>query len=435
MMVEARRDMARARVFPQRRSALHADLLLLVVVLAEDVFGLIDASAINIAGVVNIDLVWQALLLVLSVHLYVQSLKMPGMGTSALQGTLFGCLIAMCFVAAYRCNVLTGQPFMRGFIPQRGFMVCIVAAILLRRPFRTGLVDVHRLIQGLIVLGSIASVLYLLQMAVGHTVTFIHAQLGYKYGGLRLYIDGAASTVAGILSLWVCLKRGNWRYIVPSLLALAVMLFVSKGRLELVVYLATMLVLTISAKGSARVKVLIICLFGLAFIFFGQSRYAAEVIDSFLNSSAGGNDATGVIREAGREWYQYVMSSQPYGVLLGCGYPSTLYEPAIEMAGFQYGYFLVDNGIYGYRYVYGDLGVALVLLSLATTLWYSLRGRQDVFGSMLFAFYFFLFVPFINLAWWWGTADWEVLVAVFVALGWKKSIHLSKSGGEHAQKN
>lgn len=76
-MVEARRDMARARVFPQRRSALHADLLLLVVVLAEDVFGLIDASAINIAGVVNIDLVWQALLLVLSVHLYVQSLKMP----------------------------------------------------------------------------------------------------------------------------------------------------------------------------------------------------------------------------------------------------------------------------------------------------------------------------------------------------------------------
>ena len=225
------------------------------------------------------------------------------------------------------------------------------------------------------------------------------------------------------------------KYVRNQTLALAVMLFVSKGRLELVVYLATMLVLTISAKGSARAKVLIICLFSLAFIFFGQSRYAAEVIDSFLNSSAGGNDATGVIREAGREWYQYVMSSQPYGVLLGCGYPSTLYEPAIEMAGFQYGYFLVDNGIYGYRYVYGDLGVALVLLSLATTLWYSLRGRQDVFGSVLFAFYFFLFVPFINLAWWWGTADWEVLVAVFVALGWNKSIHLSKSGGEHAQKN
>lgn len=66
-----------------------SDLILLSVVIAENFFGLVDAAAINIAGVLNINLLWQVLLLVLSVVLYWKSLRVPGTKTSVWQGFFF----------------------------------------------------------------------------------------------------------------------------------------------------------------------------------------------------------------------------------------------------------------------------------------------------------------------------------------------------------
>lgn len=395
----------------------HADLLLFVVVLAENVFGLVDANAINIAGVLNIDLVWQGLLLVLSVYLYAKSLRVQGTKTSATQGVLLGCLIILCFVASWRCNVLTGQPFMRGLIPQRGFMVCLAAAILLRRPFKAGMVDGRRLMLGIVLLGSIASGLYLLQAVVGSSVTFIHALSGERYGGLRLYIKGALSTASGILGLWLCLRDNDWKYLTPAVLALGVTLFVSKGRLELITYLATLLILFISAKGTASSKILIVCIAGLALILFSQMPFFDKVVGSFINGQVGGTENTSEIRRAGREYYDLVLASTE-SELLGCGYPSTLYPAATNMAGFQYNYALVDNGIYGYRYVYGNLGVIVVILCLISILRSSLRNRAGHLSSMLFAYHFFLVLPFVNLAWWWNISDWQSLTAIFVAMAW-----------------
>lgn len=395
----------------------HADLLLLAIVLAEDCFGLIDANAINVAGVVNIDLVWQALLLVEAVYLYGKSRCVPGTKTSLLQGVLFSCLIVMCFVAAWRCQLLTGQPFVRGILPQRGFIVCIIAAILLRRPFMAGMVDGRRLIRGLIVLGTVASILYLIQVVLGSAVTFIHANADEKYGGLRLRVNGGLSTVSGILGLWLCLRDDDWHYSVPTLLALGVTLFVSKGRLELVTLLLVFVFLYVTTKGTTSTKVLLLCFGGLALILFSQTDYFGQVATSFLNGQVGGTEDTSTIRQAGRDWYDIVLASTG-SELIGCGYPSSLYLPAIVMAGFDYNYLLVDNGLFGFRYVYGDLGVVLILASLASVLHVSYKATQGHLNSVLWAFFLFLALPFVNLAWWWNTSDWQVLTAIFVALGY-----------------
>lgn len=397
-----------------------ANLLLLCVVLAENVFGLIDANAINVAGVINIDLVWQILLLVISVVLYHRSRCVPGTKTSAVQGVLFAALIVMCIFAAWRCNALTGQPFVRGILPQRGFMVCVLAAILLRRPFKAGLVDGKRLFQGLIILGCIASVLYLLQALAGSSVTFVHAASNERYGGIRLYIKGGLSTVSGIVGLWLCLRDGDWRYIIPTVLALAVTLFVSKGRLELVTYLVTLLVLFVFSRGSASIKVLVVCFGFLVLIFFSQTEMFGQVADSFVNGQVGGSEDTSSIRDAGRNYYDFVLQSTG-STFVGVGYPSTLYLPAISMAGFDYGYYLVDNGVSGFRYVYGDLGVAIVAVCLAFAVWFSWKNRNGHIRAVILAFLMFLALPAVNLAWWWNTSDWQVLTVIFVSLAWIRS--------------
>lgn len=394
-----------------------ADLLLLCVVLAEDVFGLIDADAINVAGVLNIDLVWQVLLLGVSIVLYHGSRRLPSTKTSAVQGILFGTLIVMCFVAAWRCNVLTGQPFVRGILPQRGFIACILAAILLRRPFKAGMVDGRRLLRDLVVLGCISSALYLLQAVAGSSVSFVHAASTERYGGIRLYINGGLSTVSGIVGFWLCLRDGDWRDIVPTALALAVILFVSKGRLELITYLATLFGLLLFSKGSARAKVLVLCFGVLAIIFFAQTEMFSQVVDSFINGQVGGTEDTSSIRKAGREYYDFVLDSTE-STMIGTGYPSTLYPPAASMAGFDYEYYLVDNGISGFRYVYGDLGVAIVVACLAFAIWFSWKNRHGHIRAVILAFLLFLVLPAVNLAWWWNTSDWQVLTATFVSLAW-----------------
>lgn len=399
-----------------------ADLLLLCVVLAEDVFGLIDANAINVAGVLNIDLVWQVLLLGVSIVLYHRSRRLPSTKTSAVQGILFGTLIVMCFVAAWRCNVLTGQPFVRGILPQRGFIVCILAAILLRRPFKAGMVDGRRLLRDLVVLGCIASVLYLLQVVAGSSVSFVHAASNERYGGIRLYINGGLSTVSGIVGFWLCLRDGDWRDIVPTALALAVILFVSKGRLQLITYLATLFGLLLFSKGLARAKVLVLCFGFLAIILFAQTEMFSQVVDSFINGRVGGSEDTSSIRKAGREYYDFVLDSTD-STMVGAGYPSTLYPPAASMAGFDYGYYLVDNGIFGFRYVYGGLGVSLVVACFISTVWRSCKNRTGHLRDVLLAFLLFLALPAVNLTWWWNISDWQILTAIFVALAW----HLSGS--------
>lgn len=398
-----------------------ADLLLLCVVLAEDVFGLIDADAINVAGALNIDLVWQVLLLVVSVVLYHKSRRVPGTKTSATQGILLGALVAMCFVAAWRCNVLTGQPFVRGILPQRGFIVCILAIILLRRPFRAGLIDMRRLACGIVVLGSVAALLYLAQVSVGSSIAFIHANSSEKYGGLRLYVNGALSTMAGLVGMWIFLRSGRWKYLLPSLLALGVVLFVSRSRLELVTYLTVLIFLFVSSRGPANAKVLVVCIAALALILFTQTEYFGQVSESFANGQIGGAEDTGTIRVDGRIYYDYVLQSTGSN-LLGCGYPSTLYLPAAQMAGFEFNYLLVDNGVFGFRYVYGNLGVTNAVLCMILAVAAAFRNRRNGRLGFAVSYVLYLVLPCFYFAWWWNVSDWAVMTALVFSSFWAVSM-------------
>lgn len=397
---------------------LAANLLLLALVLAENFFGLVDTSAFNIAGVVNIDLVWQGSLLILSICLYAKSLRCEEGRASAFEGFLLLLLVFLCIFASIRCQELTGQPFVRGLLPQRGFIVACLSAMLLRRPFKAGLIDGRRLIDGIIVLGAIASCLYLLQVVLGSSVTLIHAGAGERYGGLRLYVKSALSDAAGILSFWLLLRSGRGRYMAPVLLTLGVILLVSKGRLELITYLAVLAFLLISERGSLNIKALVVCFGFLALMFFATSNFADQVVQSFVNGQIGGSEDNSTIRKAGREWYDLMLLSHENGILLGCGYPSVLYEPATIMAGYNQGYYLIDNGISAFRYVHGGLGMTVVIVFLLQFLWRVLKRGDSGLRTPIVAFALFLVIPLQNFAWWWGVSDWQALTALFIGLAW-----------------
>ena len=64
------------------------------------------------------------------------------------------------------------------------------------------------------------------------------------------------------------------------------------------------------------------------------------------------------IRAQGRELYLESLTHHP---IFGCGYPHEDCIAACNAAGFNQGIYLVDNGIFGFAYVYGLLGVGWLI--------------------------------------------------------------------------
>lgn len=398
-----------------------ANVLLIILVISENLFCLIDVSQINIAGIINFDLLWQIGLFVSSLYLNIKSHMFRREEVSHFETLLLLALASLCFMASWRCEVLTGQPFIRGLLPQRGFLVLCLSSALLRRPLKVGLINVRRLILGIVFLGSISSILYLLQIVLGSSVVFIHASAGERYGGMRLYVSSGLSIVAGIVSFWLFLRFNKWTFIVPTLLTFCVMLFVTKGRLELLVLVLVLTFFLFAERGSVDKKVLLICLTVFAVILLSTTEYGSKIFESFINSRVGGSEDTSTIRSAGRQWYEMNLHSVDFGQLFGCGYPSSLYAPASAMAGFDLHYYLVDNGIWAFRYVYGGLGITLLTTLIISLLLRCISDRNPSLKIPIIGFFLFLILPMQNLAWWWWSADWQVLTAIFIGLSYFRS--------------
>ena len=83
----------------------------------------------------------------------------------------------------------------------------------------------------------------------------------------------------------------------------------------------------------------------------------SDVFQSTINTILS-NEDTLAIRSIGREWYLNSLIKHP---ILGCGYPHEDCRAACEAAGFTRGIYIVDNGVFGFAYIYGLIGVLWIV--------------------------------------------------------------------------
>lgn len=383
-------------------------ILLIIIIVADNVFGIVDADSIHIQGVFNIDFIWQIALFAFSLFLFIKYRLYKQFQFDLLNICIILLLIS-CFIAAFRCMQLTGQPILTGILPQRGFIICLFALLLLRYCFTIHLLDYDYLVRVIIIIGSVVSVLYLCQ-AFLH-INIFSVQTGERYGSVRLYVKNCFPNIAGIFSFYKLMKTGLLKYVIPSSLALCLSLFVSKGRLELVGLTVTYLAIYLLVKNKINYKFLIGCLFILLFICFLFSDYGKQVLVNF-NPTTG--DDTSSIREAGKTLYRSQLNDSIVSWIFGCGYPNTLYTPAAVRAGFNNNYLLVDNGITAFAYVHGHFGLLLVLFIAMTTICHIIK-ESNYKRIICLSLIFFYSVLATNIVWWWWSSTWQVFSAISFA--------------------
>ncbi|OZG68536.1 hypothetical protein [Bifidobacterium eulemuris] len=399
-----------SKIFLSEKSnpSVNALVFLLALSFSDSLFGLVNDDTFNIASIVNASFIGQVGLLFFSTYLYFRNCKVK-IYVNYLN-ILILLLIAMCFFAAFRSFQLTGQPFLRGILPQRGFVICLICALLLKRPIANQMIDVKKIIDGIIIIGTIVSFLYFLQAFSG--VQLFQVMSNERYGSVRLYIKNCFCDLAGIFAFWKLCNTGILRYLLPSTLTIALCILVSKSRLELISLIAVYIFIFCIAKCRADYKFLLLILFILVACLFLSTNYGQTLLANFNPITA---EDTSSIRDEGKALYANQLNSSTVSWLFGCGYPSSIYYPAYVRSGMDRGFLLVDNGISAFTYVYGHVGLMLIICVFLFMLRQCIRRSNETNRVYCLAFLIFNLVLSSNITWWWTSSSWQVVMAFFVA--------------------
>lgn len=385
-------------------------ILIALLILSDSLFGIINVDVININGIFNVDIVWQLFAISYITYVYIRHSNEFKI-TFRLMNICILVLLLSCFISAFQSYILTGQPYMRGILPQRTFIISLLYAYLLQPLINTNLIDINRIFNCILVIGTVVGIAYIFQFFSG--VEIFHVLQNERYGSTRLYAHSCFPNMAGFIGFWRFLKTTKLKYILPSIVPIFLSVFVSKGRLELVALIATYLVLFFVVRRRLDFKIFLFLFFVICIIGFSCTPYGKRLLYNFIFVNAESN--TMLIRAEGRELYSSQLNESVINRIFGCGYPNALYAPASMRAGLDRGIILGDNGIFAFTYVHGVLGFVTILCVTTLILFYSFKRIHSESGLFCFSFACFNIFTCSNITWWWFSDAWPMFFALVVS--------------------
>lgn len=307
---------------------------------------------------------------------------------------------------------LYGQPIVQGFAPQRLVLVWAFMYFPIRKLIYYGRLKYSMLQHILHIIGVIQIILFISQYVFGVGVELLYVNTGYRNGATRYYFSPVLLDFLFLLYLDQ-FNKGKLNEKIYAIIMIGLILFetmiVQQYRLTtagLIICLGLFVILMRTRKFN---KIFYLVLG--AFILFAllNTPMMQNILDSVLNNAF---DAGMAIRNVGRMLYFETLFMHP---LLGGGNPSSFYMPAREAAGINNLIYLSDNGIFGFMYIYGGLGLVWVI-----TLWKKiikdaviLQKRKRELAFVLFPI-FFAITCINELHWYWEYGF--VVFSIYLAL-------------------
>ena len=341
------------------------------IILMENVFYLIDTEAIHIAGAFAYSDIWLVLLIFyFGYHL----LKYRKLKTKYYFGIQVAILVILVFISALQQNSLTGQSLWLGIRPQRNYLLILLTYFPMRKMFATMKIKVDELMNALLTVGTFSAGFFLLQKFTIDYVQFLNVIMGER-NGVRFYIDSTLIQITAIIAIYKFSKEYKLKYLINLLICIAYEVWVSQGRLEIIAVSLTVLIGFLLTKKMSGKKLLGICCVIFAVFVFMNSSYADELWKAIatMNTATATQGNTMEIRYIGRVRYIEQLGESLKTFLLGCGYPNALYSPAAKKAGYDLGIGLNDNGIFGFTYIYGFIGLIVIVILMIKFLRLSYR--------------------------------------------------------------
>lgn len=277
-----------------------------------------------------------------------------------------------------------GQPFMLGFRPQRFFIMTYLLYFPLIRMIYCNRNNVEYVKKVFINFGIIELILYITQYFLISKKIFLYMRVSERFGEIRLPFDSILLVILPFIILNEIINKNNIKrnYIILAL-NLFFIIFVSKTRMIIAgISIAMAIILFFYNKGSKKVLTIILMIFG---IMIGVNT---EIGKTYLNSISKEyrlKDSNTLIREEAQKFYISETSKSP---ILGRGFVNITFNNAVIISKYNKGYYFNDNGLIGFYYLYGIIGVlwimALFLIILKKSYFLYKKNNYSYLGYSLY---------------------------------------------------
>ena len=112
------------------------------------------------------------------------------------------------------------------------------------------------------------------------------------------------------------------------------------------------------------------------------------------------------IRDVAKELYFSRLLNSPENFLFGYGFLTSGYSDMVRFAGAQKAIYIVDNGIFGFIYSYGLLGVIFAATLFLKSIKLALKFFNNRGELLPFMFILLNIVLSYNIVFWWWKSEW-----------------------------
>ncbi len=284
---------------------------------------------------------------------------------------LFGFVLTLISSAAAVSSF--GQSFSLGIRPQRYFIICLFLYFPISTLLYRGLIewnDIKRIVKNV---AKFQLLLFFIQFAVANQVHFLDIMINTRNGMPRLYGDCTMVNFAYLLVLNDFLADRDKKTNKANIIFLGVIIlfyaFVRQGRAITFAALACLYFGIIFSKQRGARKLALMVAAGVAVVFLVQTPLMQSFIDAVLNSSS---DINANVRVMSQLFYLDSLADGHW--LAGLGYVNTNCAAAVNASGILKGFFFADNGIYGFMYQFGLIGLTWVILLFFSAVSFSIKA-------------------------------------------------------------
>ena len=294
---------------------------------------------------------------------------------------IFGFVLVL--MSSIQSNNLYGQPLLLGIRPQRYVMLWLFCYFPLRKAMLLDHISYKKIENIIYKFGIIELILYIAQFLLGDRLEIIHAGTNNVYSTTRYYVNTIFLCMLLFLALDKVFKKERVLFnIILIVGVLFELIMVGKMRMTSIAVIATIMIGVILWKkgGSLKVFLIVAGIAGLAMV--SQTEVVQSIISTLNGTAISGINTLG-IREIGRVFYLETLNQHP---LLGGGYINTQFPAAYAASAVSKGIYWVDNGIFGFAFFFGGLGLFWVL-------WFIVTFYRRAYVILKNGTYFFFLLP------------------------------------------
>lgn len=331
-----------------------------IIIASENFLYILDGS-IGIVGPITLSDLFLGIALIWATWVMYRYQKYPTPKHSF--GVLVIVGLALVLISSIQAQRLYGQNIALGIRPQRTWIVQLILYFPISKLLYNNIISLKKLKRFIIGLGTVEIVLYLAQYFIGNSLIFLNANRHAAgafvgaYDSDRYYFN----TIFLCFVLFIILnelfkKKHIVRNLIHIGLILLIIAVVCKMRMNFLSVTLSIGIGILLWRRGGSVKLAVLAGIIIVAAFFTQLEMVQSLISVLTGKST---SATLEIRGVGRIFYLGVLSQHP---IAGGGYINTQWGPSYIASRMSEGLLVVDNGIFGFLYLYGGLGIAWVIL-------------------------------------------------------------------------